>query len=92
MQVQGHTWDSHVIIGTRVRELTWLQRLSQRMAIYRAQRRQALLSAQKVGWDARRESVRTSPAASALECVAQQGGPALSMTLYAAHTDMACTG
>jgi len=92
MRAQGHTWDSHVIIGTPGRELTWLQRLSQRMGIYRAKRRQALLSTQKAYWDARSESVRTSPTTSALECVANQGGPALSMTLYSAHMDMACTG
>jgi hypothetical protein len=92
MRAHGHTWDSRIVIGTPARELTWLQRLSQRLAVYRAQRQQALLSTQKAGWDARRELVRTSPTASALECAAAQGGPALSMTLYSAHMDMACTG
>jgi hypothetical protein len=92
MRAHGHTWDSRVIISPPAGGQTWLRRLSQRLAVYRAQRQQALLSTQKASWDARRELVRTSPTASALEYAAAQGGPALSMTLYSSHMDMACTG
>jgi hypothetical protein len=89
MRVHGHTWDIGVIIGTSPGRLTWLQRLRQRIAAYRLQRKDTLLSRQYSCWDVRREQMRTPAAGSALECAAAQGGPAMAMTLYNANTDMA---
>jgi hypothetical protein len=92
MRAHGHTWDSGVIIDRSAGGLTWLQQVRQRWLTYRAERRQALLLSLGTTWNARRERFRTIPVASALECAADQGGPAMALTLYSAHTDMACTG
>jgi hypothetical protein len=92
MRAHGQTWDSRVVNGRSTAGLTWLQYLQQRLTAWRLQRKQALLIRQKAGWDAGHEQVRTPSAASALEYAADQGGPAMSMALYSAHTEMASVG
>jgi hypothetical protein len=92
MHAHEHTWDSRVISGRPAAGLTWLQYLRQCLTVYRLQRKQALLIRLKADWHACHEQVRTPTTASALEDAADQGGPAMSMALYSAHTEMASVG
>lgn len=92
MRAHGHTWDGDVLVESSTRGLLWLQRLWERMSAYSAERRRALVIRYETSWNARHEVMRKSPSLSALESAAGQGGPAMAMTLYTAHTDMACTG
>ena len=83
MSVHGHTIAWGMQIGTSTREVGghWLQRLGQWLAGRSERRTTALRMTLQRVWDSRREQFRPAQMESALEHVAERGGPSWLMTM-----------
>jgi hypothetical protein len=72
MRPQATVWGTHIGVGRARSEAGWYRQLREWWNAHKAAREQAKLRALNARWDAQREAIRSIPAGTATDMVAER--------------------